>query len=216
MKRQPKNSSERAARTRERILLYSANRFRERGIRKVAVDELCVEMALSKRTFYKYFRGRDDLVEVIMERVLSEAVRAIRENLASGRPAPEALRMHVGQVSRLFDAQSSVLMMADIQTTMPELWAKVAELRREIVELTIETLRRGQAEGDVRRDIDADVLGKVLQGISDTVGNPVFALANGLSMDQLGGTLLEIILHGILAEKEVPRRQGRGAKGGRE
>jgi hypothetical protein len=93
-------------------------------------------------------------------------------------------------------------MMADIQSTMPELWEKVAGLRREIVEQTIRTIRRGQAEGDIRSDIGADVLGKVIQGISDTVGNPVFALSNGLSLDQLGGTLLEIVLHGILARDE--------------
>ncbi len=213
MNAEPKADTERAERTRERILLYSAKHFRERGIRKVTVDELCAEMALSKRTFYKYFRSRDDLVEVIIDRVVSEASRATRESLQSDGPASEALRTHVGQVSKLFDTQSSVLMMADIQTTMPELWARIVELRKEMVNLTIETLRRGQAEGDIRSDIDADVLGKVLQGISDTVGNPVFALANGLSLDQLGSTLLQIVLHGILAEDAEPRRQGRGAKG---
>jgi AcrR family transcriptional regulator len=202
MSKAAKSVSPRTERTRERILLYSANRFRERGIRKVTVDELCVDMAVSKRTFYKYFRGRDDLVETIVEKIISEASGAIKENLLSDRPASEALRIHVGQVSSLFDNHSSTLMMADIQSTMPELWEKVVGLRREIVEQTIKTIRRGQAEGDIRGDIGADVLGKVIQGISDTVGNPVFALSNGLSLDQLGGTLLEIVLHGILARDE--------------
>ncbi len=48
--------------TRERILYAALNQFYEHGIHAVGIDRIIADVGVTKTTFYKHFRSKDDLV----------------------------------------------------------------------------------------------------------------------------------------------------------
>jgi AcrR family transcriptional regulator len=53
---------------RERILSASQQLFRDRGINCTGVDQLCAVAAVSKRTLYQHFAGKDELIAEYLRR----------------------------------------------------------------------------------------------------------------------------------------------------
>src|ERR1700741_4498773 len=53
---------------RERILSASQQLFRDQGINRTGMDELCAVAQVSKRTAYQHFTGKDELVAEYLRR----------------------------------------------------------------------------------------------------------------------------------------------------
>jgi len=53
---------------RERILSASQQLFREQGINRTGMDQLCAAARVSKRTAYQHFTGKDELVAEYLRR----------------------------------------------------------------------------------------------------------------------------------------------------
>src|SRR4051794_17771027 len=53
---------------RERILSASQQLFREQGINRTGMDQLCAAAQVSKRTAYQHFSGKDELVAEYLRR----------------------------------------------------------------------------------------------------------------------------------------------------
>ena len=53
---------------RERILSASQQLFREQGINRTGMDQLCAAAQVSKRTAYQHFTGKDELVAEYLRR----------------------------------------------------------------------------------------------------------------------------------------------------
>ena len=54
--------------TRERILAAAADLFYARGLRSVSADKIIERVGITKVTFYRHFRTKDDLVVAYLER----------------------------------------------------------------------------------------------------------------------------------------------------
>jgi AcrR family transcriptional regulator len=185
-------------------MAYASKVFYERGFRKITVDELCAGMAMSKRTFYKYFRNRDELVTAVIAERFGEMVPMVLANLQSRKPINEVLETHFDLLGRQIFTKISTPMMVDVQTLTPELWERIERFRNGMVKLLVEVIRQGQAEGTIRPDIDPAVMGKVIQGIMTNLATPSFLVSQGVTMEQLGSIMHIILLHGMLAP--TPRR----------
>ena len=53
--------------------------FWKHGFRRVSVEELCREANVSKMTFYKHFRNKDELVKFIIDTLTGTAMKKYRE-----------------------------------------------------------------------------------------------------------------------------------------
>jgi AcrR family transcriptional regulator len=60
--------SRRGRGARERILSASQQLFREQGINRTGMDQLCAAAQVSKRTAYQHFAGKDELVAEYLRR----------------------------------------------------------------------------------------------------------------------------------------------------
>ena len=192
----------RGEKTRKRIMEYAFRIFNERGIRKVTVEDLCSGLSISKRTFYKYFSGRDALAEEIILERLTEYGPMIFENLISSAPVNEVLATHFDLLINRMFGNVSTQMFVDFQLLFPETWEKLELVRKEIVSLFAGLLRRGQQEGHVRKDIDPVVVGKIMQGLVTSMANPQFLMSIGLSMDEFIGSWQKIYMNGLLITRK--------------
>jgi AcrR family transcriptional regulator len=191
----------RAERTRKRIIAHADRVFRERGFRKVTIEELCADLGMSKRTFYRHFPDRDELVVAVIVEGIEQHVPAIIENLTSTGPVDRILRKHFDLLIHNVLSNVSTQLMVDIQVLMPELWDRIEQFRSGAVGIITELLRRGQQEGSIRPEVDPTVAGKLIQGILTHVAHPRFMAEQGLSFDQFITTFKGLLLHGVLVPK---------------
>ncbi|HPQ71032.1 MAG TPA: TetR/AcrR family transcriptional regulator [bacterium] len=189
----------RSEKTRQRIMSYAMRIFFERGFRRITVEEICTGVAISKRTFYKYFSNRDALVEAIVIDRMGGTGPKLLGNLQSDKPVRQILKDHYEILTTEVFQQVSSQMMFDIQTLMPDLWNNIVSFRQSIFEEIGRLIRRGQADGSLRRDMDPEIISRLLQGILNRIASPDFANELGLSMDQMAASLMKILWSGMLS-----------------
>jgi AcrR family transcriptional regulator len=192
---------DRTEKTRKRITAHADRVFRDRGFRKVTVEELCADLGMSKRTFYRHFPDRDALIVAVVVEVFERHQPAMLENLTSDGPVDEILKKHFDLLIHNVLSNVSTQVMVDIEVLMPELWDRIDQFRSRVVGIITELLRRGQQEGSIRPDIDATVAGKLIQGILTNVAHPRFMAEQGLSFDQFIMTFKDLLLEGVLVPK---------------
>ena len=188
--------------TRQRIITYAHRIFLERGFRKITIEELCAGMALSKRTFYKYFKNRDDLVLAIVQEVVRARFGKIFLNLTSDQPVRQVIQRHFQLLQEEAFQNVSLVFLSDVQDLMPELWEFIDQVRAQVALGLGRIIERGQREGAVRRDIDPEVFGKIVQAILVRVADPHYVMSLGLSLQQVAGTMREVVMHGVMIPEE--------------
>src|ERR1700689_5274965 len=62
---------------RERILVAAQQLFRDQGINRTGVDQLCAAARVSKRTAYQHFASKDELVTEYLRRLDPDVLPAV-------------------------------------------------------------------------------------------------------------------------------------------
>jgi len=171
----------------------------EQGFRNVSVEELCNATGVSRVTFYKYFPNMDSLVETVFDECWAEAFPAIDENFNSSKDIGQILDTYYNLSLDFVSSKVSVRMFADMEILMP--W-KYEELRKYEIDQLIKLVKRGQKEGLIGKDIDPKVVSFLLGEIMRNVIRPGFLISNDLTLKQVGSTIKEIFLHGLLGRNE--------------
>jgi len=195
--------------TRERILGHSSERFFKDGFARVSVDEIATELAISKKTIYKYFDSKDDLVAHVVERRMGEVRRKVVSVIDTDRnfiEKLEALMTNIGvEISKFSKAFQH-----DLQRLNPELWQRIAEFRRKaIFENLTRLLDQGVAEGYVRKSVNTRVCLLAYVSIIDHIVRPDTLAEEPFSAAEALRSILAIFFHGILTEdagKELEQR----------
>jgi AcrR family transcriptional regulator len=60
-----------------RILDHLANEFANHGFRNFALDKIASELHISKKTIYKYFRTKEELIRIVLIKQLTVAYREV-------------------------------------------------------------------------------------------------------------------------------------------
>jgi AcrR family transcriptional regulator len=79
--------------TRGSILAAAMKVFAQHGVAATRVEDLLQAAGMSRRTFYKYFRSKEDVLAALHELLTAELVKAIE---AAGEPAAPLAGIHRG------------------------------------------------------------------------------------------------------------------------
>jgi AcrR family transcriptional regulator len=176
----------------ERAIVEGVMRLLEEGVplAELSIERIARTAGVGKATIYRRWSGKEELfVDVVRTAEPPDPElpgTSMRDDLIA---LLEQLRQR-GLMTR----SSAILhnVYAQMKST-PKVWAayhaSVAEPRRR---LQVEVLRRGQRDGELRADVDVELLNDILVGpmLLRTVMRPDADLPDGLA-EQLVDTLLE-------------------------
>jgi AcrR family transcriptional regulator len=194
-----KVTSKRGVKTRRMIIDNARRIFFERGFRDVSVEELCKIIGISKVTFYRYFENRDELAETVFDELYAEVFPIIDAILNSDNSIEEVLETYYVVAIEFASSKISIQMMADIEILMPQ---KYETLRKYEFDQMIKLLKRGQDEGLVRQSIDPEVVIRLIEELFGSVYKHSFLIANNFTVNQVGSTIKDIMLYGLLGQKK--------------
>jgi len=184
-----------------RILDASLQRFLRDGCMHVSVEEIALELGMSKKTFYKHFPSKEDLIRQIVERMLKELHVKVRAIIESDKSFLERLDELVAFLGRQV-GWLALPMMRDVQRHMPEIWKAVEQFRRERIATDFKRLLRlGIEEGHIRSDINIEMFLLAFTGAVEAVINPAYLSAQAYSVDQGVRSIMSLFFRGILSEE---------------
>lgn len=185
----------------ERILDHARARFFDEGIARVSVDEITSELGMSKKTFYKYFERKEDLVREIVSRMTGEIGLKVERIMSMHAPFPAKLDALVRVVGLVFKTISKH-MLRDLQMHVPDAWEHIQTFRRERI-LTIWTtlITEGKRDGYIRPEINQRVFMLSLYAAVENVVNPTVLSNEQFSCDDAIESIIAIFLTGILTDQ---------------
>lgn len=184
----------------ERILVRADERFLKEGFARVSVDDLTSELAMSKKTFYKAFRSKEDLVEQIIMRALGEIALSLEKVMTSDGAFPDKIRGFMSIIPRVARRVESPLAQ-DIQRHLPAVWSKVEEFRgRRMATYLTRVFEQGQAEGYIRSDVPIRLLVLCVIGAVQSIIRPLVLAEESFSAREAVAGIFSLFLRGSLTE----------------
>ena len=139
--------------------------FTERGYDGTSMGDLAVASGLSKSSIYHHVSGKEELLRLALERAVEPLFAVTREPGATQGRAIERLEHVVRrEVQVLADQLPYVTLLLRVHgNTDTERWA--LDRRRRFDRFVTELVQEAAADGDVRTDVDAAVVTRLLFGM---------------------------------------------------
>jgi AcrR family transcriptional regulator len=202
----PPARSERAERTRQRILDAAGHCFAASGYAKTTVEQIALQAGFSKALVYNHFRGKEQILEAVLERTLADWDEATR---ATGWPEGESVLRGIADMHRagLQYARDNPLVRALFRLDPLVLldMRRSAAIRRSLEEFRaqlVTAIRAGVDSGELREDLDVERAAEVVRilhlAFIDHLLNPEWIDA---SDQRLVEASLEVLFRGLAREK---------------
>jgi AcrR family transcriptional regulator len=197
---------DRAERMRQRLLDAAAQCFASSGYTRTTVEQIAAAAGASKAIVYHHFRGKESILEALLERMLADWSRVsdLEAYLATGAGVLDAFERSLR--AALDFARKSPLLRALFQLDPALLLglggsAAVQRAMREARERMVAAMRRGLASGELRAELDperaADLLRLVTIALCDHLIFPQWIDA---SDDRFVATCVDVLQRGLRAE----------------
>lgn len=184
---------------RQRIIAAFKELSMLRGFSGVTVDDLAAHTGISKRTIYRYFNSKEEIIISVLEDFMSTVRQKVQQALDSSADPAQRINnvvMVVAQNVRLFHP----LALHDLQKFYPHLWEKIEQFRAERIQEVIENVLAGEQESYFQK-INPKIFSTALLTSIRAVVNPAFIMENNLSPEETIQSLFKIFFYGILDEK---------------
>ncbi|MFB7719088.1 TetR/AcrR family transcriptional regulator [Nocardia sp. NPDC056100] len=160
------------ARRREEITLGACAVFDERGYANTRIADISAHLGIGQGTIYRYFTGKDDLMESIIGYAVRRLLEAMREDPSltsqSARTATQFTEQITAVARRLLEmaAQEQILIRV-LLTQAPAVRADaVDQLTDQLSAATAVYLDRGVENGYLRTELDTSAIADAMTGIA--------------------------------------------------
>lgn len=184
---------------RGRIAESALNQILKHGLRKFTIDDITTDLGISKKTIYKNFASKSQIIECVLDTYVTEELAMQEKVMASTqsfRERFEALILPAEQQS----IPTQVL--AELQQFYPELWEKCAEAVHITRNKILQIYAEGMRNGEIRSDVHPAVIDLVVKNAIDGVLDYRFLSENDISMVQALNSVKSMVLYGIMLKNE--------------
>ncbi|MBL7999626.1 MAG: TetR/AcrR family transcriptional regulator [Candidatus Kapabacteria bacterium] len=188
------------SRNRLRIIHTSMGLFFQFGFSRVSMDEIAQNLGMSKKTLYKHYESKSDILRGVFEHISNHARQA------QGVMDYSNVESFVISINGFFSYMSTILssmsqqFACDLMKSEPEIWNTMNEWRnQEIDAMFTELMQRGAAIGAVRNDIPPNSLAQVYRVVIDSVMNPTTISGNPHHISEIYLNIASTMFYGILS-----------------
>jgi AcrR family transcriptional regulator len=176
-----------------RILGACRELARSQGFYHMTMEELAREAGVSKRTIYRYFRSKEEIITTTLQHFMNEVTGEVAVIINEEREPSRIITRLFSCVSGRGQFIINPRGLSDLQRYYPHLWEQLDRFRVARVGELINVLVDKSGECTAR-EVDARVLTAVVIAAVQTVLTPEFILKNGLTFEEVAGDLGRLLL----------------------
>lgn len=179
------------------IILSAMQVFLKLGFKNVSMDDMAKQLRVSKKTLYKYFTDKNDLVKQSISLGIEMDCLAISTCIDKTDNVIEEL-LNVTEYISIKMQQAHPSIFFELEKYYPESWAIFSEYRK-IFTCTcmLENLDRGIAAGWYREELNTTVVAKFFLEILDSVFQQSQEVNQQMSFVELHRNAVMYHLHSI-------------------
>lgn len=166
--------------TRARLVRVAAQVFAARGYTSTSLNDLIAASGLTKGAFYFHFRSKAELALAVLADQDGRWLRQVSQEVLRHERAADQLRALIPALVGWLTAEPggwSVVRLTRDLAADPRLAAEAAKPMTGWIALVATIIRRGQAEGDLRPELDPDQVAVVLVGAFNGIKSLVDVVA---------------------------------------
>lgn len=186
----------------QRIVAAARRSFFANGFRSVTMDDLAMELGMSKKTLYAHFSSKTALLEAIFQEkfreIETELTRIGEESIADFAAGLQQLlgcfHRHTAEIQPAF--------VRDIQREAPEFFQKIARRRHDLIQQHFgKLLNEGRRQGLIRKDVPVHLIVEILLAATQAIMNPPRMAELGLTPASGFSAITSVILQGVITEE---------------
>jgi AcrR family transcriptional regulator len=190
----------------KRILKAARKQFFTFGYSRSTMEELAIELQMSKKTLYQFFKSKQFLLESTiydffqeLDENIDEIIKAKDKNNNRIDTLKHFLSLIQSQISQL-----NVNAFEDIRKNNPEAWQTIGNLREKMINNKLrELLKQGKKDGTVRKDIDLDIIVLIILNTVQYVATPEVISRFSYSTEEVIEMIAKLFMFGILTPEDM-------------
>ncbi len=185
-----------------RIMQAVQDLFFKYGFSKVTMDEVADSLGMSKKTLYRIFASKEDLLLEVTNHHLVECDNQLKKICSEKGVDPlEKLKRFSNYVTLIY-AKMSQSLLYDLQRHTPEIWKRVEENRSRFMETYFCSLvKEGRQKGRFRKDVDERLFVLIYSKVLEGILNPDMLSKLPFKPNQVFETTLKVLFEGLLTDK---------------
>ena len=189
----------------EKILNAAEKRMIKFGYRKVTMDEIALDLHMSKNTIYKLFVGKEEIAKALVKR-LQQQLNVGLDNIEKTQKDP--LRIFSDSVLLLRKQLGPWFehFFREIPTELPGLWEEFLNFRNEKI-LSIRSLVEKGSRNGIFRRVNASIATEAYLGAVKAITNPRFLEQENLTFEQALDAVLDLWSNGIWINRKSIKRE---------
>jgi AcrR family transcriptional regulator len=181
----------------DKILSFTHFKFITEGFYKTTMDEIAKDLQMSKKTIYKHFESKEDLLECVCE-VRIEMMKAFMSEIADSNDDSITKFLKILNKQKSMSMNCSNVWFKDLDIHAPHLRKKFDEVRSiNVTNLMNRLLEQGKQE-QVIENVPNDILITALNGAMEAVTHADFILNSKYSFHDAMRITAEIFFNGFL------------------
>lgn len=188
---------------RETIIQEAMRQILKLGLKKFTVEDIAKELGVSKKTIYKYFSTKNEIISAVVEFVLEKEkiyTQGVMEMEGSSITKMDALLFfHAGD-------NVPAWVVDDLRRYYPKEYQKREAIQLMKKECFNRLLLEGVQAGVIRKDCNQGILNIMVRQTIDAILDGEFLRSQDLTLTQAIRQLKEIVLYGIVTRKEGERK----------
>lgn len=152
---------------------------------------------MSKRTIYRYFKSKDEIIEGVIDRFLTSVSGEMERIVTTKKFSEEAFADMLETFYRLGRSYLNPVVMQDMRQHYPHYWEKIDRFRMSRAQEVFKTFLE-RSDKETIREINPRVATAIVLASVQAVLNPEFILSNGLNFHETVEQVIEFFKHGFL------------------
>jgi AcrR family transcriptional regulator len=174
--------------------------FWKHGLQKIHIEEICRKAGVSKMTFYRYFKNKNDLIKTVIESFYRPALDAYCSIFDKSIPFSEKAKQMMALKMEQTDSLSQEAMDDLYLYPDPELSQFMNEKVEEILGIIAGKIKEAQAKGEIRPDVKPEFIlfffNKMYDFVKDENLTRLYDTPQALIME-----LYRFFFYGIIAKE---------------
>ena len=185
----------------EKILTEAFRLFCNKGIKSISMDDIAGHLAMSKKTLYKWFENKDEIVSAVISSHLRTNQCGCEEITSSSKDAVDEL-LKIVEFNKSLFSQLHPSVFFDLQKFYPKAWSLFNEFKSEFILAKVKAnIERGIKEGLFRSDLNVEVMARLRLAQIEIVFNHDIFPPDKFNVSQVQLDCLEHFLLGIATLK---------------
>jgi AcrR family transcriptional regulator len=171
--------------------------FSQRGIKSVSMDDIAQNLSMSKKTLYKWFANKDEIVYHASKNFLKGMEEDCEQSMLGAHNAIEEL-WGLMEFTKRVTAQTHPSIFHDVQKYHHDSWELWLEHKYSFLLNKIKlNILRGVAEGLYRGDLDVEIMARMRLGMIEMAYDNKLFPQNEFSLQKVQLDMLEHYMLGM-------------------